>query len=102
MIVLVGIVFARGFFSSGMTSEAERLSQDVTIRCMESGQEWTMNRGQFEMLLLEQPGAIDAAKGIPSPYADGRPTGVLVDKRDWQQTVDRINAEKRVNGLLKP
>jgi len=76
----------------------ERRSQQVTIRCTETGNEWTMNRGQFERLLLTQNGMIDPTKGIPSEFADGRPTGVLVDKSDWEETVKRINAMKSAVG----
>lgn len=73
----------------------ERRSQLVTIRCTETGNEWEMNRGEFERLLLLSPGSIDPAAGIPSKFADGRLTGVLVNKKDWTETVDRINAMKR-------
>jgi hypothetical protein len=76
----------------------ERRSQQVTIRCTETGEEWTMNRGQFERLLLLQSGEIDPSQGIPSEFADGRLTGVLVDTDDWEETVERINAMKRSVG----
>ncbi len=99
---LVAGVFAAAaawFMYKGMGSDApdslERRSQQVTIRCTETGEEWTMNRGEFERLLLLQPGSIDPDGGIPSQFADGRPTGVLVDKDEWTETVDRINAMKR-------
>ncbi len=73
----------------------QRLSQTVTIRCSETGNEWQMNRGQFEQMLLTSDGMIDPDKGIPSAFADGRLTGVLVDKKEWEETVERINAMKR-------
>lgn len=73
----------------------ERRSQTVTIRCTETGQEWTMNRGRFERLLMTQDGQIDPQKGIPSEFAEGRLTGFLVDKDEWEETVERINAMKR-------
>ena len=73
----------------------ERRSEIVTIRCTETGNEWQMNRGQFERLLLTYNGMIDPSQGIPSEFAEGRPTGVLVDKDDWEETVERINAMKQ-------
>lgn len=73
----------------------ERLSGKVTIRCTETGNEWEMNRGQFEQMLLTSNGLIDPEAGIPSKFADGRPTGILVDKSEWTETVERINAMKR-------
>lgn len=77
----------------------ERRSQMVTIRDTETGDEWEMNRGQFERLLMLQEGQIDPNGGIPSHFSEGRPVGVLVDKSDWENTVERINAMKdAVNG----
>ncbi|MEM1331522.1 MAG: hypothetical protein AAGG07_13285 [Planctomycetota bacterium] len=75
-------------------SPQEMLAQEVTIRCTETGEEWTMTRGEFERALYLAPGRLDPERGIPSPHADGRPTGVLVNKQDWEQTVARINAAK--------
>ncbi|MFG0313091.1 MAG: hypothetical protein ACF8LL_02730 [Phycisphaerales bacterium] len=72
----------------------ERRSEMVTIRDTETGDEWEMNRGQFERLLLLQQGDIDPSSGIPSKFSDGKPVGVLVDKDDWEETVKRINAMK--------
>ena len=76
----------------------ERRSETVTIRDTETGDEWTMNRGQFERLLLLQDGKIDPNGGIPSKFSDGRPTGILVDTKDWNETVRRINAMKEQIG----
>lgn len=85
-------------FRSGRSTapdSLERRSETVTIRDTETGDEWTMNRGQFERLLLLQDGLIDENGGIPSQFSDGRPTGVLVNKAEWQETVQRINDLKR-------
>ena len=92
--VAVTVAMLTGVFSSQEPDSVERRSQDVTIRCTETGKEWTMNRGEFERQLMTMHGQIDPTKGIPSPYADGRLTGVLVDKKDWEETVERINRKK--------
>ncbi len=76
----------------------ERRSQMVTIRDTLTGDEWKMNRGQFERLLLTQDGLIDPSGGIPSKFSDGKPVGILVDKSDWKETVKRINAMKEQYG----
>lgn len=76
----------------------ERRSQTVTIRDTETGDEWTMNRGEFERLLLLQNGLIDPGAGVPSQFSEGRPVGVLVDTDEWQETVQRINAMKQQYG----
>ena len=95
----VFLIAAAWMFVGNMGSNApdsrERRSEMVTIRCTETGNEWEMNRGRFERLLLTQHGMIDPKQGIPSEFAEGRLTGVLVDKSDWEETVERINTMKR-------
>lgn len=87
---------------SNAPDSIKRRSEMVTIRCTETGNEWQMNRGEFERLLMTQPGLLDPAIGIPSKFAENRPTGVLVDKSDWTETVNRINANKKHLGVDKP
>lgn len=84
--------------SNDAPDSLERRSQMVTIRDTLTGDEWEMNRGQFERLLLTQQGQIDPNGGIPSKFSDGKPVGVLVDKNDWEETVERINAMKAKYG----
>ena len=93
-VAIAAFVLNRGGRDSAPDS-VERRSQMVTIRCTETGKEWEMNRGQFERMLLTADGLIDPNAGIPSEFAEGRLTGVLVDKNDWTQTVVRINAMKK-------
>tara|TARA_R110002096_G_scaffold173781_10_gene349078 strand:+ start:22909 stop:23271 length:363 start_codon:yes stop_codon:yes gene_type:complete len=98
---VVGVAFVGAIFFAfrgGMNQapdSLERRSETVTIRDTETGDEWTMNRGEFERLLLLQQGSIDENGGIPSQFSDGKPTGVLIDKNDWTETVNRINAMKK-------
>ncbi len=100
--IIVAVVFATGLFKSEAPDSLERRSETVTIRCTETGEEWTMNRGEFERLLFTQSGMIDPGAGIPSEFADGRLTGVLVDSDDWRETVERINAQKERFGKRGP
>lgn len=92
------IFFAFRAGSNSPPDSVERRSQTVTIRDTLTGNEWEMNRGQFERLLLTQQGRIDPASGVPSHFSDGKPVGVLVDKSDWEETVARINAMKAKYG----
>lgn len=96
-LVLTAFFFMRSLGNNAPDS-IERLSQTITIRCTETGNEWEMNRGRFERMLLQQHGLIDPDKGIPSEFADGRLTGVLVSKNEWTETVERINALKKAYG----
>jgi hypothetical protein len=99
VVIVAGAIFMA--FRAGTNSapdSLERRSEAVTIRDTVTGDEWTMNRGQFERLLLTQEGLIDPAGGIPSEFSDGKPVGVLIDRDEWQETVQRINAMKRQYG----
>jgi hypothetical protein len=84
--------------SNNAPDSLERRSEMVTIRDTLTGDEWTMNRGQFERLLLSQQGMIDPNGGIPSHFSEGKPVGLLVDKDEWQETVHRINIMKKQYG----
>ncbi|GJM18502.1 MAG: hypothetical protein DHS20C14_07150 [Phycisphaeraceae bacterium] len=97
-LAVAGFLLFTRMYGSGPADSAQRRAQTVTIQCTETGEEWEMNRGEFERLLMTMPGQVDPTKGIPSPHADGRLTGVLVDKSDWESTVDRINLAKEVYG----
>lgn len=70
----------------------QRMTENVTIRCTETGKEWTMPRGRMEKELFGRGGQIDPAVGLINPDT-GRATGFPVD--DWKETVDRINKEKQ-------
>lgn len=83
---------------SGPADSIERRSEEVTLRCTESGEEWTMTRGQFERNLLLYDGELSQDGMLPSPHADGRLTAILVDRSDWRETVERINAMKAEYG----
>ncbi len=96
--IAAAIFFAFRAGSNSAPDSIERRSQTVTIRDTLTGDEWQMNRGQFERLLLTQDGKISPDGGIPSQFSDGKPVGVLVDKNDWEETVNRINAMKEQFG----
>lgn len=99
IILVAGAIFIA--FRAGTNTapdSLERRSEMVTIRDTLTGDEWTMNRGQFERLLLTQDGLIDPDGGVPSHFSDGKPVGVLVDKDDWLEAVERLNIIKREYG----
>lgn len=102
--IVAGVAIVIGVFAvlrglrDGAPDSVARRSEMVTIRCTETGTEWDMNRGEFERLLMTMPGEIDPSAGIPSPHAEGRLTGILVDKSDWTEAVERINGLKKRYG----
>lgn len=69
----------------------ERMTQDVRVRCAETGDEWTVKRGRMEADLLARAGQLNSAEGLTNPKT-GKPTGFPVN--EWQETIDRLNREK--------
>jgi len=101
MIALATIAFAiagwlivRTVVSGAPRDSVEYLSEDITIRCDETGEEWTMNRGRLERDLYTRSGVLDPSIGIPNPTT-GKTTGFPVDRElEWDRVIARINAEK--------
>lgn len=93
---LLGVVLYR-VFAGGGPDDPDRLVQDVTIRCEETGEEWEMLRGRLEQQLRRTPGQIDPEVGLINP-STGRPTGFPTDRDAWRAMVERINAAKRDAG----
>jgi hypothetical protein len=72
----------------------ERMSEMVTIKCVETGDEWTMNRGMMEKTLRERGTVLSPSEGLPNPKT-GRLTGFPFNKSEWEATIARINQEKQ-------
>lgn len=88
-LALATAYFAYRGMSGGETSE---LTEIVTIRCRETGKEWTMPRGAMEKQLYMRDYPVDPNEGLINPDT-GKPTGFPVD--DWKKAVERINAERK-------
>ncbi len=73
----------------------ERMSAMIELRCAETQEVWSMTRGRMEAELRGRPGQLDATRGIASPFAEGRPSGFPTKSRIWDETIQRINDEKR-------
>lgn len=92
-ILLISVAVYWKMSGKGDPYSVERLSQDVTIKCVETGDEWTMQRGLMERELRRRTGLIDPTQGLPNPKT-GRLTGFPFDKDSWEATVRRLNEEK--------
>jgi hypothetical protein len=90
--VLLGLwVFIRSLTAKD-TYDLSRLSERVTIRYSDTGDEETMTRGEFEEKIRQLGRIIKPDEGLPNPKT-GKPTGVLVATREWTETIQRLNAE---------
>lgn len=91
---VVAVVVLMRSFGGGDPYSVDTLTQDVTIKCTETGETWTMPRGRMEKELRLRAGLIDAGQGLANP-STGRPTGFPFDDKGWRSTVERLNAEKK-------
>lgn len=91
-LLLSVVIYTRLSADSGPYS-TERMSQTVTIKCIETGEEWEMTRGLMEQQLRRRGGELSEDEGLVNP-STGRPTGFPFDKDEWRKTVERINREK--------
>jgi len=71
----------------------ERMTENVTIKFADTGEEITMPRGRLEKQLRTAGSHLDPSKGLVNPKT-GQPSGFIFDKSDWEETITRINAEK--------
>jgi hypothetical protein len=92
--LLLSVVLYFSISGRGDTYSVERMSETVTLKCAETGEEWTMTRGLMERQLRSRTGSLDASQGIINPKT-GKPTGFLFSKSEWEETVDRLNKERR-------
>jgi len=92
-VFLIGaIVMYYSLSNRGGKYGAERMGEQVTIRCSETGDEWTITRGLLEKALRGRGETVDPNEGLVNPKT-GRPTGFPIDST-WKETIDRINKEK--------
>lgn len=89
--VVVALIATMMFLRNLGASETSELSQDVTVRCRDTGKEWKMRRGVMEKELMMRPYPVNPDEGIINPDT-GKPTGFPVD--DWKLTVDRVNSSR--------
>lgn len=89
LLVVAAVLAYRSLFTERPDS-LERLSQNVTIRDRETGEEWTMKRAEMELILRRRSGNLDPNVGLPNPKT-GKLTGF--PKTEWETTVERLKTE---------
>ncbi|MBX3381631.1 MAG: hypothetical protein KF805_16160 [Phycisphaeraceae bacterium] len=83
----------RSFFAVSPYDPA-RLTQDVTIRFTDTGEEVTMSRGRLEKELRGSGKALNPDEGLLNPKT-GKLTGFLVATNEWKETIARLNQERQ-------
>ncbi|HEX8877120.1 MAG TPA: hypothetical protein VF777_10255 [Phycisphaerales bacterium] len=91
--ILLGLwIFIRSITAKD-TYDLAKLSERVTIRYADTGDEESMTRGELEEKLRQLGRTLKLDEGLPNPKT-GKPTGVLVATREWTETIERLNAER--------
>lgn len=75
------------------TYSVDTMTQMVTIKFTDTGEEVQIPRGRFEVQLRDRSGLIDKSQGMINPKT-GAATGFLYNKSEWERTVERLNKEK--------
>ncbi len=75
------------------------MTKEVTIRDRETGDEWTMTRGQMEKVLWGRPSPLNPQEGLVNPKT-GKPNGFPITQ--WEETIKRINVGNEVAAKLTP
>lgn len=95
-----GVVLVASFFVyralSGKNDpySVDRLSEIVTLKCIETGFEWQMSRGDMERELRSRVGMCKPEDGLQNPQT-GKFTGFPFDKSEWTETIERLNGERQ-------
>lgn len=84
--------FWQGVFGKG-TYDLARMTEKVTIRFADTGDELVLTRGEFEEQLRRLGQDLKADQGIVNPKT-GKPTGIMIASKEWQETVNRLNQER--------
>ncbi len=100
VIAALAVYFAwRQFSAPGNATLHDTLTQIVTIRDKETGDEWEMPRGRMEQLLWDRPAPVNPNEGIVNPKT-GKPNGFPISQ--WEETIKRINAERADMAAARP
>jgi hypothetical protein len=88
----VAVVALAMFIRNLGGGETQELSQEVTLRCSETGKEIKMPRGAVEKQLMMRPYPVNPDEGLPNPDT-GKLTMFPVD--DWKNMVSGVNASRK-------
>ncbi len=103
---IAAFMYVRGRSGAGPET-AERLAQRITIKDSVTGEEWTMVRGKLISALrgASANGALDPKNGVINPKT-GKATGFPVDRDEWDDLIEQLNAEREAynksRGISKP
>jgi hypothetical protein len=99
-LLAVSVFFYTRLSASGGSYSVERMTENLTIKCVETGDEWTIKRGIMEKQLRGRGSELNPLEGLPNPKT-GKLTG-FPKNTEWEETVTRINKEKAALAERRP
>ena len=87
----ITVYFLRSKESGQYTPES--MKETLTIRFTDTDKVIKIPRGRLDKQLRGMGDTLDPTQGIINPDT-GKPTGFLVDDKEWSGMIERINAEK--------
>lgn len=93
-LAIAGVAAYLYFFRSPDSSSysPEAMTEMLTIRYSDTDTTEKIPRGRLNRTLRERK-TLDPSEGITNP-ATGKPTGFLVDEKEWSGMLDRIKKER--------
>lgn len=91
--ILLALVMLWRSLTGSNPYDTSRLAETVTVRFTDTDDEVKLLRADFERQLRSSPGKLTTSSGIVNPKT-GKPTGILVATREWDEVVNRINEER--------
>jgi hypothetical protein len=88
------LLVAVGMFLFRKDGEGPAPTDKVMVLFTDTGEQVEMYRGRLEREMMLVAGPIDPSKGIVNP-ATGKPSGVILDKAEWERTCAKLNADKK-------
>lgn len=103
--VAAGCLGLAAYFHFGRGSGAdlytpESMTEMVTIKFTDTGEEMEIPRGRLDKMLRERGSKLDPTQGVTNPKT-GQPTGFPFNKNEWEKWIARINKDKEEAGQLK-
>lgn len=74
-------------------------AQDVELKCEETGQTWSVQRGFLMDALYRRGLPLDEDVGLGSPHADGRLVAFPTDRGVWRDMIRQAETEL---GAMRP
>ena len=93
VLLLVAVFIYVSRSSNSDPYSPERMTEMVTIKFTDTGDEIEIPRGRLDKELRGRGGALDPSQGVINPKT-GAATGFPFNKKEWEDWIKRVNEDK--------